>query len=129
MKNPVNSKIAKLLKNKNLYNEPCRLCITDDDERPLPFDCGNKEHINNIHPFYSSPELGEIIMWIYDVHKLWILPIPTVTGYFAYKILDVQLDPSNIIERPPYTGVSALDYHNPIEAYEAAIEEILEGII
>lgn len=80
-------------------------------------------------PMPVNPTISDVVMWLYEKHKLWILPLPTVTGHFAYKVLDVQLDPENTIERPPYTDVSANDYNTPTEAYEAAIEYTLNHLI
>ena len=73
--------------------------------------------------------ISDVVMWLYEKKSLWILALPTVTGHFAYKILDVQLDPKNPIERPPYKDVSANDYNSPTEAYEAAIEYCLTELI
>jgi hypothetical protein len=79
--------------------------------------------------FLSAPTISEVVMWLYEKKSLWILALPTVTGHFAYKIVDVQLDPKNPIERPPYKDVSANDYNSPTEAYEAAIEYCLTNLI
>lgn len=78
---------------------------------------------------WEAPTMAEVIMWLYEEHKIWILIIPTVTGYFAYKILDVQLDPENIIERPPYKNVSGEEYSHPTESYEWAIKYVLENLL
>lgn len=76
----------------------------------------------------DAPSIAEVLMYLYDIHKLWILALPTVTGNFAYKIIDVQLDPENEIQRPPYDNVSAYDYNTPTEAYQEAILDIIKNL-
>ena len=127
MNTPVNFELAKLLKEKG-FDNPCENRYNELGELTAT-KLGMNMQPNNYSDSYSAPTLGAVIMWLYEEHSLWILPIPTVTGHFAYKILDVQLDPENEIERPPYTGVSAMDYNLPTEAYEAAIEYVLTKIL
>lgn len=78
---------------------------------------------------YPAPTTADVVRRLYDKHSLWIIAIPTVTCNFAYRVIDVQCDPSNEIEKLPYTGVSAQDYNTPTEAYKAAIEYTLDQLI
>ena len=137
MTEPVSFELAELLKEKGF-------------EVPHPvaehWDIGGKQYVikpyeegyDELHSEYppddanflgSAPTIAEVIMWLYEKHSLWLLAIPTVTGHFAYKIVDVQLDPENTIERPPYKDVSAEDYNSPTEAYSAAIKYTLKNLI
>ena len=77
----------------------------------------------------AAPTIAEVVMWLYEKYSLWILVLPTVTGDFAYKVVDIQLDPEKSIERPPYKDVSANDYDSPTQAYSAAIEYVLKNLI
>ena len=124
MNTPVNFETAKLLKEKG-FDVPVRTAWYVGGVAYWKIPANHNE--SNVK--FSAPTIAEVVMWLYEKHSLWILPIPTVTGHFAYKILDVQLDPENKIERPPYTGVSAMDYNSPTEAYEAAIEYCLTNLI
>jgi hypothetical protein len=61
-------------------------------------------------------------------HFLYVLLIPTVTCCWTFKIIDIQCDPHNEIERPPYSGVDANDYSTYEEAIEAGLKEALTKI-
>ena len=115
MDTPINFELAKLLKEKGFVFRQ------------------NETYYNPVNGFTKYEEvtstIAEVVMWLYEKHSLWMLALPTVTGYFAYKIVDVQIDPENEIERPPYKDVSANDYNSPTEAYEAAIEYCLTNLI
>jgi hypothetical protein len=77
----------------------------------------------------KAPEQWQVVEWLRIKHGIWILVLPTVCGYYAYKIVDVQLDPANPIERPPYSNVNGVDYNTPQEAYSAAFDYILKNLI
>lgn len=117
MNTPVSFETSKLLKEKGFeqktksYTKDGKLVTVSLTIRRF-----NPEKI-----YYPAPTIAEVVMWLYEKYSLWILALPTITGDFAYKIVDVQLDPEKPIERPPYKDVSANDYNSPTEAYEAAI--------
>jgi len=77
----------------------------------------------------SAPTQSMLRKWIRDKHYLHIVIIPTVTAYYTYKIVDVQLQPENPIERPPYKDVNGTDYQTYEDALEAAMVECLTNII
>lgn len=91
--------------------------------------CFGCKKSNGYFETFSAPTIAEVVMWIYEKYSLWILPLPTITGCFVYKIVDVQLNPEKPIERPPYNDVGAFDYNSPTEAYESAIEYTLTKLI
>ena len=117
MNTPVSFPLAKLLKEKG-FDEPCKLCVEDGDERPLPFNCGNTIHRNSLHPYYSAPTISDVCMWLYEKHKIWI-----------------SVDPENDTNTWFHTithGHSTTvfgDYNSLTEAYEAGIEDVLINMI
>lgn len=128
MNTQVSFKIAKLLKEKGFDSKVrgiyCIKAITPFREgRSYLSGYGIDEN------FIYAPTIAEVVMWLYKKHSLWIIIIPTVTGNFAYKVIDVQLNPEKVIERPPYKDVSAEDFSEPTDAYLGAIEDILNNLI
>lgn len=128
MLDPVSFKLAKLLKEKG-YDQPCQFCVTDEDNRRLPFNAGNNFHINSKDPYYSSPSIAEVVTWLFKIHKFWILVIPMADCYFSSEAIDIQCDPENEIERNNYKKRNYFESVDPIEAYEHAIEYCLNMII
>lgn len=96
----------------------------DNELRLLPYTLGN-----SLHTSYPPPNTGEVLVWLYDVHKLWIIVTPTVDCYFSWKVIDVQCDPQNEIKRPQFKEPNHFEYANPFEALEAAIEHCLNNIL
>ena len=117
MNTPVSFEIAKLLNEKE-FDEPCKLCVEDGDERPLPFNCGNTIHRNSLHPYYSAPTIADVVMWLYKEHGIWI-----------------SVDPVNDTDTWFYTishnksETVFGNYNGPIEAYEKGIEHVLNNMI
>jgi hypothetical protein len=70
-----------------------------------------------------------IIDWVLKTFHLHLIIIPTVTGRYTFKWIDVQLDPENVIERPPYKNVDSSDYNTITQAKEAAINKFLTELI
>lgn len=79
-----------------------------------------------MHASVKAPAQWRVQEWLRRMHSIWIVALPTITGHYAYKILDVQLDPENPIERPPYKNVSAQDYNTPYDAISGAFDYIRE---
>jgi hypothetical protein len=144
MNKPVSFKIAKLLSEKGFdcefryfYTKPnSKMFGIDEHGRSYPIKNTPKKLyivgdyvVLNIENVYPAPTTAEVIMWLYEKYSIWLLALPTITGNFAYKIVDVQLNPEKPIERPPYKDVSANDYKSPTEAYENAIEYCLNNLI
>jgi hypothetical protein len=92
----------------------------------------NKGFDIKLHPQGNSYDyflwMCKLQKWLRDEHKIHIVLIPTITGYWTFKIIDVQLDPENPIERPPYKDVDANDYHTYEEALEAGLQAALKLI-
>jgi hypothetical protein len=125
MNTPVSFEIAKLLKEKG-FDEECRLCVEDGDERPLPFNCGNTIHRNSLHSYYSAPTIAEVIMWLYEKHGIWIV---------CSQILDIEMATAEIywfwvaVKESEEIAYQYFDFKSPTEAYEAAIEYTLNNLI
>lgn len=78
---------------------------------------------------YEAPTQSYLQKWLRDRHSIHIVIIPTETGYFTYKLLDIQMDPENPIERPPYKEVSGEDFHTYEEALEHGLQEALSKLV
>lgn len=84
----------------------------------------------NEEPFYI-PSQSELQWWLREERGWHVVIIPTVTGDWTYKIMQVfykGLDPNKPIETPPYKGVNAHDYSTYEEALEEAMIEILNQL-
>lgn len=84
---------AKLAKEKG-FNEPIRLCYSDQDRvNALPYDAGNRDHINSQHAYYSVPTQSLLQKWLREVHQLLILiNIDTISSEFTYSIWRISPD-------------------------------------
>ena len=76
----------------------------------------------------TIPTQEELKNWLRKTHFLYVLVIPTVTCSWTFKVIDVQCDPQNQIERPPYSGVNAYDYNTYEEAMEVGLKQVLNQI-
>jgi hypothetical protein len=136
MKKPVSSPIAKLLKEKG-FDIPVRNYYLlkekgkflhegfDDeywgDNRIVNWNDG----ISPIKPFQgfiSAPTIAEVLMWLYEKHKIWIsvdAPHKLLKSWCfeAYKIND------------EITLIEKSLFNSPTEAYEAAIDYVLNNLI
>jgi len=121
MNTPVKFELAKLLKEKG-FDEECRLCVEDGDERPLPFNCGNTIHRNSLHPYYSAPTIAEVVMWLYENHEIWIVILPELLNG-----TEIRYYPS-VFEQGVGEDVESY-FNSPTEAYESAIEYTLNNLI
>lgn len=133
MNTHVSSEIAKLLKEKG-FDEPCKLCVEDGDERPLPFNCGNTIHRNSLHPYYSAPTISDVVMWLYEEHGIWIKVDCDCYGHLWYANLSVASEKNwdNMDKR--HEIISSFrkfpnEHKSPTEAYSAAIQYALKNYI
>lgn len=122
MNTPVSFEIAKLLKEKG-FNEPCKLFVEDGDEGPLPFNCGNTIHRNSLHPYYSAPTITEVVMWLYEKHRIWTVVNVNIMGSWYFEHFDLK-EKRNAQFKPTDT-----QYDSPTEAYSQAIEFTLKNLI
>ena len=78
----------------------------------------------NIGSLIPAPTQALLQKWLREEHKLHIVIIPTLGG-FTFKVVDVQMDPSDEIERPPYKEVDGRDFTVYEEALEGGLREML----
>ena len=124
MNTPVSFSLAKLLKEKGYENEDCEnVYLGDFDEEYPP----EKIEISTrglrqrtLGEFdYIAPSISDVIMWLYENHKIWI-----------------SVDPDNDITDTWFHTISHGtsttifgNYSSLTEAYEAGIEDVLINMI
>jgi hypothetical protein len=111
---------AKLLKEKG-FDEECKMCVAEGDERPLPFNCGNTIHKNSLHPYYSAAEQWQVVEWLRVNHGIWIsvdMVYETTQTGFWYSIRQSKEDDM---------AIASNEYPTPQEAYSAAFDYILNN--
>jgi hypothetical protein len=87
-------------------------------------------YIKQLKSINEKPTTQQLIIdWVLKTFHLHLIIIPTVTGHYTFKWIDVQLDPENVIERPPYKNVDSSDYNTTTQAKEAAINKFLTELI
>ena len=109
-------------------------------EKSIEIDCRNTFDVMNSNIYedlnaragfidsYPRPTQEGLKNILRKNHFLYVLLIPTVTCCWTFKIIDIQCDPQNEIERPPYSGVDAFDYSTYEEAVESGLKEALTKI-
>ena len=125
--------ISKLLKEKG-FDVPCKMCVMNGAELPLPFDVGNTLHINSLHPYYSSPEQWQVVEWLrvnFGIHtevscdcfgELWVAKLSVCSENVwkdrskTGKIVNAHYSFANI-------------HYSPKDTYSAAFEYILNHLI
>ena len=133
MNTNVSFEIAKLLKEKgfsnhcsNFYTNPrCKMFGIDEHGRYYPIKnkaktlwiSGHVATLDSRHVYYA-PTISDVVMWLHKEHKIWI-----------------SVDPDNDTDTWFYTishnksEVVFGNYSGPTEAYEAAIEHVLNNLI
>jgi hypothetical protein len=112
---------AKLLKEKK-FDVPCRLCVADDDERPLPFNSLVRDlHVNSLHPYYSAPEQWELAEWLRLNHGIWI-SVNRDYNDGVFLGYESKIDYTEGI-------IDCGTFNTPQEAYSAAFDYVLNNLI
>jgi hypothetical protein len=106
---------SKVLKEKG-FDEECRMCVEDGDDRPLPFDCGRELHKNSLHPYYSAPEQWVVVEWLLQNHQIWITVTSISQESWQWHITKPGDSLGKLYEE---------DFYTPQEAYTAAFDYIL----
>jgi hypothetical protein len=117
---------SKVLKEKG-FDEECRMCVEDGDDRPLPFDCGRELHKNSLHPYYSAPEQWVVVEWLRINHGIWVFPewqCGKKNWIFNIEKLN-SYDETIEIQKNYYKELGEEEYNSPQEAYSAAFDYIL----
>ena len=127
MTTPVNSEIAKLLKEKG-FDEPVNYYFADN---------GRKEHFQekykanynssvSVGLTLSRPTIAEVVMWLYEKHGIWIYVNEEHRPYIIKEGKNLNYQGKVFrIENENYKYSWIL----PTEAYEAAIEYVLTNLI
>lgn len=71
MNTPISGIIPELLAKKG-YNEPCKYCVDNEFDKPMPYNGGMGMHQNSFGMYYSCPTIAQVIMWLYEKHEVWI---------------------------------------------------------
>jgi hypothetical protein len=120
MKNPVNIKISKALKEKGFDERTpsvwiCALGESRLREIDLSLELTDNE--------YNAPTIADVIMWLYEKHEMWIhvcYMVDTKNWWwdcYKYKKENGLLNP------PGFSN--GFNHQSPMEAYETAIFHIL----
>ena len=129
MNTAVKYEIAKLLKEKG-YNFYCAWSYWDGELTqhtpgyPLEDGTTSQENYWNYERYYA-PTISDVVMWLYEEHKLWIYIIYE-KGLFHNNIEDTT---HTALFEEDCRVFNMCNYKTPTEAYEAAIKYCLENII
>jgi hypothetical protein len=121
---------AKLLKDK--FDVPCRMCVADDDERPLPFNSlGRDLHVNSKHPYYSAPEQWELVEWLRVNHGIWINVDVEGRNMDRYKFVCFRSHSERVSEYSKHIKDDTYNgrYDKPQDALSAAFDYVLNKLI
>lgn len=135
MTTPVNFTIAKLLKEKG-FNELCNALFIyeirqGDTEWKLIelFERNNGDTYDFLlsvdmdwQKNYLRPEQWQVVMWIYEKHKIWIECFIDDDKTFGYLVSTISEE--GRIDSPVSRG-----FVSPVKAYEVAIEYTLNNLI
>lgn len=118
----VSFKIAKMLKEKG-FNETCNEIYAYGREN-IAIENLTKLDNNNDRGYLLAPTIAEVVMWLYKKHEFWIC-ISCDCGndnLFYSKIFSTEIGGERCVK-------TIKNINSPTEAYEAAIEYILNNLI
>jgi hypothetical protein len=114
MNTEVNYEIAKLLKEKG-FNEPTLKWYHRETKKLNTNDL--MFSMNKLTDNYSAPTIAEVIMWLYEKHKIWISVLrhknDTEKGFVAYnndKVIDDKIF-FKLHSSPTEAYLSAINYY------------------
>lgn len=144
MTESVNFELAKLLKEKgfnlkviNFYNYDKLSTPFDKDRQvdglinynPINWN-GTKNH------YTSAPTIAEVIMWLYEKHGIWIAVDwmrrvkPYNSKFYCHlRGINKDLNSDNFISINDTLKAGYKVFNSPTEAYESAIEYVLNNLI
>ena len=119
MENFVSFEIAKLLKEKGFRSKSEGLY--DGSGELLYYTHSN----NEMQRFrYEAPTVAVVVMWLYEKHRIWIAVNMDLVGRWYY---DAYIIKDGLPNHNTYKKIDR--FNSPTEAYEAAIEYILNNLI
>lgn len=77
--------------------------------------------VDQVRTIHNKPYLEQVKARFIDKYKIFVIVLPVNAGYFTFKLIDIQCDPENEIERPPYENVDGTDYNSYDDALEAGL--------
>lgn len=137
MNTQISFKLAKLLKEKG-YSGKCEYFykkgkydkefyqttgIEYDSDKNCIWDWNSKEipyPNDNTAIYYSAPTIAEVVMWLYEKRGVWIEVSLPLYADFKFTIVVLHSTAGKLLEK-----VSDDDFDSPTEAYEAAVEYVL----
>ena len=132
MNTPVSFELAKLLKEKG-FDTPCINYYTLSNEF-TPKDylfTGKADNYNNVknsvhnnNGTISAPTIAEVVMWLYEKHRIWVVVDNLIDNKFYFSHRDTKTN--NYASR---SGCNEEGYESPTEAYEAGIRYVLSNLI
>lgn len=109
MNTPVSFPISKLLKEKRFEFRQ------------------NEIYYNPVNGFTTyeeiTPTITEVVMWLYEKLGIWIQP--TICSDKTFKVGCIELNNYPLVEHIVKNKNEQLYFNSPTEAYEAAIEYVL----
>jgi hypothetical protein len=125
MHKEVNFEVAQLLKEKGFDNPTRSIYQYEQLVIDSNYEKGYKNSFNS-HDWYeiSAPTIAEVVMWLYEKHKIWISVDMTFEENgetFWFSIRQCKPD-DRVIE-------SFNEYSTPTEAALKAIEHVLKELI
>lgn len=133
MNTPISFELAKLLKEKG-FDEALTFYFDLQDSnklKPIPMsDEINKFHSNRNSLMLSAPTIAEVVMWLYEKHGIWIVINPHKGEDDLGKPF-MEFDPEvwSFTNTCILHNTKLLYFNSPIEAYEAAIEYVLNNLV
>ncbi len=129
MNKPISFELAKLLKQKNIVIKPLSLRSETDYVEGYDWDVDDEEDELKIREFqfednvcshlFLSPTVGEVVMWLYENHGIWINVWMMDKNEFYWGIDTNEEELTSDID----------NFSSPTEAYEAAIEYTLNNLL
>lgn len=138
MNTPVSFEIAKLLKEKGFDNKTYKSYrISINPDRKIADAIPDKiTYFPNVKESIAAPTISEVVMWLYEKHKIWIgveLTDNTRDFYFQPTIWtskDREFHDEGMIDQAKsICEWREWRYTSPTEAYTAAIEYTLTKLI
>jgi len=151
MNKPVSFELAKLLKEKGIKIESsqdneiygdcyCKYYKGSDyilvSHYTLNFTQDSQRYDFVNHPVYDAPTITDVVMWLYEKHGIWVSVDwmkrikPYNSGFYCHlRGTNKSLNRDNFIVINDTLNPGYEVFNSPTEAYEAAIEYILNNLI
>lgn len=131
MNAPVSFPIAKLLKEKEYKDKNVLGTVRLSEPKyydPNGIIHGIKDAFEEtdykIEDCFNAPTIADVVMWLYEKHKIWITSEPCIVHNGITNIYKIFKDDYlDTISR------ASKGYDSPTEAYEASIEYTLNNLI